>query len=156
MIVNAWNNRSPIFETKLEFSDKLFATIQTILGLCGMTFFLSKLSKTEWGWPLIIACFFFIWIIQGLSSTKTIHLFSDRLVVKRPLFITNRADKSFKIEDLKEVVFRKVKGRFGGPHLIIRSRRINESFRIDFSNEIITEFISKLIELGIKTSKDNM
>jgi hypothetical protein len=57
---------------------------------------------------------------------------------------------------LKEVIFRRIKGRFGGPHIIIRSKHINESYRIDFNEETLNKFKLTLTQLGIKVSSENM
>lgn len=136
--------------------DKLLTLGQIIFGILGLVYFSSKFTKSEWGAVLFICLFFFIWIIQAIRATKTFHLYADKLVIRRPFFFTTKSDQTFKIDELKEVIFRRIKGRFGGPHLIIRAKRLNDDFRIDFGTEIRNQFTTQLARLGVKVSSENM
>lgn len=150
------NEKELMFETKLQFKDKFLAILQIILGLGLALIYLSTMTKSQWGGQFFIASFFILFAIQGIRTTKTFLLFQDKLIVKRPFFFTNSTDIVFKIDEIKEIIFRNIKGRFGGKHIIIKSKKLNESYRIDFPEKTLGEFIFKLTELGVKTSKDNM
>ncbi|TNE74862.1 hypothetical protein EP331_00560 [bacterium] len=136
----------PIFETNLTVFDKFLVIIQLGAGVLGIGYFSAKFTRDDWGGQIFILCFFAIWIIQVIRVAKTFHLYQDRLIIKRPFFFTKKTN----------VIFRKIKGRFGGPHIIIKAKRLNESYRIDFSNFVLDDFITQLQKLGIKSSKENL
>ena len=146
----------PLFETTMSWLDKLLVTGQIAFGFFALIFSASKFTKEDWVGKLFICFFFFIWIVQAIRVTKTFHLFADRLVIRRPFFFTTKTDQTFKIDELKEVVFRGIKGRFGGPHIIIRAKLHNDAFRIDIGTEIRNIFIAQLTKLGVKVSTENM
>ena len=150
------NSNEILFETTLTWFDYLLSFLSLIFGAIGLFYFAIKMTKSEWGGQLFICVFFLIWIIQGVRGAKTFHLLEDKLIVRRPLTFTTNTDITFNIADLKEVIFRNIKGRFGGPHIIIKSKRINESYRIDFNKEKLNELNLTLSELGIKVSLENM
>ena len=145
-----------LFETSLTWLDYLLSFVSLIFGATALFYFAFTMTKSEWGAQLFMCVFFLIWIIQGVRVEKTFHLFADKLIVRRPLSFTTNTDVIFNISELKEIIFRKVKGRFGGPHIIIKSKRINESYRIDFNKDTLNKFNLTLTELGIKVLLENM
>lgn len=149
-------NQSPLLETSIGWLDKLIFYGQ--IGL--MIFIIIKIyptiSGSNWGEVLFFGVFLIIWFFQSLRRVKTFHLFQDSLVIRRPFFFNIIADKTFKIEDLKAVIFRRVEGRFGGPHLIINSKEVDDSFRIDFDEELRNNFVVRLRYLGVNVSVENM
>ncbi len=147
---------TPLFETTMTWLEKLFVAGQIGLGFLGLVYFASKFTKADWGGQLFMCFFFVIWIVQAIRVAKTFHLFADRLVIRRPFFFTTKTDQTFKIDEIKEVIFRRIKGRFGGPHLIVKAKRLNDDFRIDFGTEIRNDFIAQLTKLGVKVSSENM
>lgn len=145
-----------IFETNLTVFDRFLVIIQIAAGVLGIVYFSAKLTRDEWGSQIFILSFFAFWIIQVIRIAKTFHLYHDRLIIKRPFFFTEKTNVIFMTADIKEVIFRKIKGRFGGPHIIIRAKRLNGSYRINFSNSVLDDFIVQLQRLGIKSSKENL
>ncbi len=139
---------TPLFETTLTWLDKLLAIGQIALGFWGLIYFASQLTKSSWGGQLFLCFFFVILIVQAIRVAKTFHLYADKLIVRRPFFFTTKTDQTFKIDELKEVIFRRIKGRFGGPHLIIRAKRLSDTFRIDFGTEIRNDFIIQKFIVG--------
>ena len=144
-----------IFKTNLSSLETFLVVIQLILGVLGSAYFASSFTRDDWGAQLFILCFFIFWIIQVIRGAKTFHLFSDKLIIKRPFAFTQMTNVVFMAADIKEVIFKKINGRFGGPYILIKSKRINEAYRINFSNSVLDNFITHLQELGIKSSKEN-
>lgn len=142
----------PIFETTLGRVDKLLAIGQIALGALGIIWFTSTAVNLGWGLQLFVCLFFAVWIVQAVRGAKTFHLFSDRLVVRRPFTFTTKVDQVYRVEELREVVFSRIKGRFGGPHLHIRANGRYADYRIDFTEKIRNIFISELVKLGVKVS----
>lgn len=148
-----------LFETTITKLD-MFLTIGKIgIGIVGLVKFASNLfTKSGWGFDLFMCIFFILWIIQAIRGVKTFHLFPERLVVKRPFFFTTKTDKTFKTDEIKEVVFHRIKGKYGGWFLNIRAEQLrhNDDFRIHFGANIRSEFITQLNNLGVKvSSKEN-
>lgn len=143
-----------IFKTNLTVFDIFLVIIQLVAGILGIGYFSATATWNEWGGQIFILCFFILWIIQVIRVAKTFHLYSDRLIIKRPFFFTEKTNVIFMTVDIKEVIFRKIKGRFGGPHIIIKTKKLNASYRIDFSNSVLEDFINQLQRLGIKSSKE--
>ena len=95
-------------------------------------------------------------VIQIMRVVKRFELYDRALVVKRPLTLTSKTDTVFSISQIKEVVFRKISGRFGGSVVIVYSSVMDETYRINFPTKAIDEFITRLNELGIKTVRDQI
>lgn len=150
------NTNILLFETRLTKFDKFLVLVYLVAGTIGLIFSVVHLLFKQWGICLFICTVLILQMIQAIRVAKTFHLYSDRLVVKRPFFFSDKTDHVFKVSQLKEVRFRDIKGRFGGPHLIVRSVGLHESYRIDMKEEDVSRFITSLTYLGIKTGRDNM
>ncbi|HYD22904.1 MAG TPA: hypothetical protein VEB40_15580 [Flavipsychrobacter sp.] len=146
----------PLLETTLTWLEKLLTIGQIAVASYALFYYASKFTKAEWGGPLFLCLFFMGWIIQAIRVAKTFQLFADRLVVRRPFSITTKTDRIFKVAELREVIFRNVKGRFGGPHLIIKAKKFDDSFRIVLGEKRKNDFIDQLTKLGVKVSRENM
>ena len=105
---------------------------------------------------LILSSIYFLMIIQIIRGTKTFYLSKSSLIIKRPFLLGIINDKEFKINDLKEIIFRTVQGRFGGPHIIIKSKKETESYKIDIKQKDLELFIKHLTTLEIKTIRDKL
>lgn len=149
-------SQTPIFQTTTTWMDRFSVLIQLILAIGITVFWFLKTSKIEWGSILFLYVFISIWVIQALRSNIVFRLFSDRLEVNRPFFFISPKPKVFPVTELKEVIFRRVKGRYGGPHVIVYSKELDDSYRIDFSKETMSDFVNRLTDLGVKVSLDNM
>lgn len=93
-----------------------------------------------------------IYIFLSLSAIwmpKTFRLYTDKLVIGRPLFFLFKTETTIPVADLKSVMFKRISGRFGGPMMVISARRENHDFRIDFSNIDANEFAAKLNSLKV-------
>ena len=105
---------------------------------------------------LILSSIYFLMIIQIIRGTKTFYLSKSSLIIKRPFLLGIINDKEFKINDIKEIIFRTVQGRFGGPHIIIKSKKETESYKIDIKQKDLELFIKHLTTLEIKTIRDKL
>ena len=105
---------------------------------------------------LILSSIYFLMIIQIIRGTMTFYLSKSSLIIKRPFLLGIINDKEFKINDLKEIIFRTVQGRFGGPHIIIKSKKETESYKIDIKQKDLELFIKHLTTLEIKTIRDKL
>ncbi len=146
----------PLFKTAINQVEKLFVVGRIGIGSIGLFGFASKITKEEWGGPIFLCLFFIIYIVQAIRVAKTFHLFEDKLIIRRPFSFTNKTDQTFKIELIKEIIFRRIRGKFGGPHLIIIGKGINAGFRIEIETQERNDFIKCLTKLGIKVSSENM
>lgn len=144
-------NATPLFETSLSRQDKVFFALQTLLSLAVFIKALSLFTETDWGWPLFLALFAVGLFIQGILIAKTFHLYADRLVVRRPLFFTRKTDRSFPIAEIKELLFKKLKG----PYLHIKLKRSEASYQLGFDADTRATFITHLEALGLKVSINN-
>ncbi|MBC7863038.1 MAG: hypothetical protein IAF38_08685 [Bacteroidia bacterium] len=142
-------------EIKASSFDNIIGAFQFIGGIAGIIYVANQMTKNSWGGQLSIIIFLIILAIQGLRSSITLLILKDKLIIRRPLLLTSKTDVSFKTPEIKEVVFSKVKGRFGGPHIIIKSRRDNISYRIAGSDMVLSSFIETLTALNIKVTMDN-
>ncbi len=138
----------PIFETTLSRVDNLIAIGQIALGALGITWTTSKAVNLGWGLQLFFCLFFAGWIVQAVRRAKTFHLFADRLVVRRPFTFTTKTDQVYKVQEIREVIFSRIKG----PHLYIRANGRYADFRIDFTEKTRNIFISELVKLRVKVS----
>tara|TARA_R110002049_G_scaffold305799_1_gene503286 strand:- start:56 stop:496 length:441 start_codon:yes stop_codon:yes gene_type:complete len=100
--------------------------------------------------------FILIGIIQLVRKIKTFHLTRTELTIKRPLFPFIIADENYPLTEIKEIKFNKIKGRFGGPHLIVHSKNKNGSYRIQTTNDNIDKFETELKKLNITTTRIGM
>lgn len=115
-----------------------------------------KFGFNSKGFVIFNICFISFGIIQFMRYAKTFHLHQDKLIIKRPLFLTEKINVVFKTENIKEIIFKKIDGRFGGPFINIYSKDLDESYRINFSEREITEFSLALEKMNIKTKRENL
>jgi hypothetical protein len=95
-------------------------------------------------------------VIQVIRRVKQFVLFTDKLIITRPLFPFHLADINYKLNEIKEVKFHKIKGRFGGSFVTIRSVTLDGSYLIASDKESIDYFEMQLQKLGIKTIRDGL
>ncbi len=95
-------------------------------------------------------------IIQFIRKIKTFHLTDNVLIIKRPFFPFAMAEEKFQISKIKEIKFIKIKGRFGGKHMVVETSDRSESYRIETTIETIDEFEVNLKALGITPIRDDM
>lgn len=144
-----------VFASKLTFSDIAEGCFFILLGLFGVVKFSLEITNDSKFGQITLIIFFIFLVIQGIRVAKTFLLYEEKLVVRRPLTLTTLTDIEFPTCEIKEVVFKRIKGRFGGQHILIKSRSKYISYRIECSNKEIKEFIEKLNSLNIKTTFDN-
>lgn len=149
-------SQTPIFETTTTWMDRFSVLIQLILAIGITIIWFLKTSKIEWGSILFLYVFISIWVIQALRSHIVFRLFSDRLEVNRPFFFISPKPKVFPVTELKEVIFRRVKGRFGGPHVMVYSKELDDSYRINFPKSTMNDLVNCLTGLGVKVSIENL
>jgi hypothetical protein len=70
--------------------------------------------------------------------------------------MTSKTNTVLKLNEIKEVIFRDIQGRFGGPVIIIDSTVMTETYRMNFSRKDVSEFEIELNKLGIKTTRDRI
>jgi len=95
-------------------------------------------------------------IIQFARKIKVIYFSDSFLVVHRPLIPFSFADQIFALNDIKEVKFHKIKGRFGGDYITIKGKKQSGSYSISNKKEPIDFFENELKEFGIKTIRDGI
>lgn len=152
-MTNTESPEAPIFVVPATALDKFSAWFQIAFGLGVIIYFLPQISRHNWGMPLLLLGLFLVMVIQGMRSPKTYLLYKDKLVVRQPLYFSPKTDTIFILSDIREVGFNNRTGRFGGPHLYIRSKRLVESYRIDFPEETVDRFVQELVALGVKAVK---
>jgi hypothetical protein len=145
----------PIFESKLSLLDLLDGGFLIIIGLLGIIKFSFDFTNVGELEPLLLTIIFSALFIQGIRVIKTFILYEEKLIIRRPLTLTKKTDVVFQTSEIKEIIFRKIKGRFGGPHILIKSRSKHISYRIGSKEREIKEFIEKINSLNIKTMLDN-
>lgn len=91
-----------------------------------------------------------------MRRLKTFHLYQDKLVIKSPLFLTEKMDIIFEQKNIKEIVFRKISGRFRGESINIYSKDLDDSFGLNMPPEELEAFISKLKETNITIKTENL
>lgn len=112
----------PIYEIKGTYSEYFFNFI--LLGATGIGCVLSLINVWIVGWECLTpaACCLVFYLLTR-RRLKEYFLFADKLVVKRPLAFPKSKDDVFVASDIKEVIFRKVSGIYGGAHMIIMCKK---------------------------------
>jgi hypothetical protein len=95
-------------------------------------------------------------VIQIIRRVKQFVLYTNKLIINRPLFPFHFADISYKLNEIKEVKFHKIKGRFGGSFVTIRSINLDGSYLIASDKESIDYLEIQLQKVGIKTIRDGL
>lgn len=141
--------RKPIFQIEASFLDYFITTILLIGSVIGVITFLVEIWFTGWKnvWFALFCVGAFFYIRRGV---REFLLFDDKLIVTRPLLFSRKSDDVFFVSDIREVTFVNIKGRFGGPHMVIRcKKRMHESYGISFSRETLNEFRNALGGTGV-------
>ncbi len=95
-------------------------------------------------------------IIQLARKIKIIYLNENFITIHRLLIPFSIADQNFALNDIKEVKFHKIKGRFGGNYISIKGKKQSGSYSISNKKEPIDCFQNRLNEFGIKTIRDEI
>jgi hypothetical protein len=144
------------FKTKIDIFQTSLLTIELIAILVVGLIVIAKNAYISRNMMIVGIIMVLLSAIQIMRVVKRFEVYDEALVIKRPLSMTSKTDTIFKINQIKEIVFRNITGRFGGPVIIVYSSVMDETYRINFPKNSIDEFVSQLNELGIKTVRDNI
>lgn len=144
------------YKTKIDIFQTLILTIELVVVLIfGISILLKNIHKANglmlFGIGAIIIC-----VIQIMRVVKRFDLYDETLIITRPLSMTSKTDTVLKLNDIKEIIFRNISGRFGGPVIIIDSAVMTETYNMNFSKNDIDQFELELNNLGVKTIRDNI
>ena len=139
-----------MFETKLTFWEKFFSAIHLIGGFVGVIYFMFQFTTES----ILIAGIFLFLAIQGFRSNVFI-LNTGELIIRKPWPIQLTKDIRFRNNEIERIIFRRIKGRFGGPHIVIKSKKKDISFRINWNEQKVDDFSSIADKLGVKLEYDN-
>lgn len=129
----------------------LDSILEVGLGIC--FFFLPKSGVV----PICFGIVFILFgIIQLIRKLKTFHLTETEFLIRRPLFPYSPLLVSYPLSTIKEIGFVRIKGKFGGPYLTVRSNRVNGDFLIATSKVNIDRLEEELNKLGIKTTREGL
>lgn len=148
-----------LYKTKIDFLQTLLLIADVLLVLIafGIILFKQIINNVEKSNELIIfsSILITICIIQIIRIVKVFELYDEVMVLKRPLSFTSKTEIIIKIEDIKEIIFRKLKLN-NGTVLIIDSKNLYETYTMNFVKIEIDSFENELIKLGVKTVRDNI
>ncbi len=144
------------YRTKIDIFKTSLLTIElTSVLILGFYASIKSINKNNgmliFGIILVLVC-----AIQIIRVVKRFDLYEQVLIINRPLSFTPKTNTVLKISDIKKITFRQIKGRFGGPVLIINSSKLDETYRINFPENSIDEFETELNKLGIETVRDGI
>ena len=140
-----------LFETKIKF-------LHFILAITGRFYLLPvsylcfyKNENNNLGLISIGILSIIIGIFQFSYTLKKIQIYSDSLVIKRPMFIFN-PNKTFQKNEILKVTFKQSKSRIGGGnYLVVNTKNSEESFMLIYCGKTLKDLIAKLKEVEIKT-----
>lgn len=142
------------FQINVDLSKNIPFALDSIFEI-GIGIFL-LIKSSEPSLKLFGIGFILIGLIQLVRKIKTFHLTKTDLIIKRPLFPFKIAHEIYPLTEIKEIKFNNIKGRFGGPHIIVDSKNKNGSYRIHTTKNSIDKFERKLSKLEIKTIRIGM
>lgn len=144
------------YKTKIDIFKTTLLTIELIACfIFGFYISIKNIHKNNgmliFGILLLLVC-----AIQLVRVVKRFELYEHVLIINRPLSFTSKTNTVLKISDIKKITFRQIKGRFGGPVLILNALKSDETYRINFPESSIDEFEAALNKLGIETFRDGI
>ncbi|NRD21579.1 hypothetical protein HNV08_16105 [Winogradskyella eckloniae] len=142
------------FRIKVSLSKNIAFILDEIIGIEIGIFLYFKFSELTL--KFVGIGFVLIGLIQLVRKIKTFHLTKTDLIIKRPLFPFIIATENYPLNEIKEIKFNKIKGRFGGSHLIVDSKNKSSSFRIETTKDNIDKFELELKKLNIKSIRIGM
>lgn len=90
-------------------------------------------------------------IVQFSYTLKSFHLYSDSIIIKRPIFIFKQ-NRKFQKSEIVKIIFRQSTSRIGGGnYLILNTKNAEERFMLTYSSKTLNDFVAKLKEVEIKT-----
>ena len=95
--------------------------------------------------------FIFILLIWNLTRFKLFILYKNKLIV-RSIFFTSKADTIYKTNQINQIVFKFMSGKFGGNKMIVYSIFINDYdfYSINMKSDEINQFVLKLREANVE------
>ena len=140
-----------IFETKIKFLQIFLAILGSfyLIPISYLCFY--KNENNDLGLISIGILSIIVGILQFSYTLKKIQIYSDSLIINRPMFIFN-PNKTFQKNEIVKVIFKQSKSKIGGGnYLIVNSKNSEESFMLIYSSKTLKDLISKLKEVEIKT-----
>uniref|UniRef100_UPI0037531535 hypothetical protein n=1 Tax=Flavobacterium sp. TaxID=239 RepID=UPI0037531535 len=116
----------------------------------GIAFFFRSLNDNSDGkWLLVF--FMFIVLIWTFWRFKIFIINQNELIIRR-FFFTSKFDKSYKFNQIRQVNFTFMTGKFGGNKIIVYSIFVNDYkiYSINLKSSEIKEFITVLENHNIK------
>ena len=144
-----------IFKINLDLSKNIGFILDAIFEI-GIGIVILYKNPTDTVFIIIGVGFILVGIIQFIRKLKTFHLTNTDLTIKRPLFPFQIAQENYPLAEIKEIKFNKIKGGFGGPHLIVNSKNKNGAYRIETTKENIDKFEIEMTKLDIKITRIGM
>ena len=140
-----------IFETKIIFLQFFFAIVGCfyLIPISYLCFY--KNENNDLGLISIGILSIIVGILQFSYTLKKIQIYSDSLIINRPMFIFN-PNKTFQKNEIVKVIFKQSKSNIGGGnYLVVNTKNSEESFMLIYSGKTLKDLIAKLKEVEIKT-----
>ncbi len=144
------------YKTKIDILQTSILTIQLFAVLnFGILIFFKNMHKAN-GLMFFGIVSIILSTIQIMRVVKRFELYDKTLIISRPLSMTSKTNTVLKLTEIKEIIFRNVSGRYGGPVIIVDSSVMTETYRMNFSKNEINEFEKELNKVGVKTIRDRI
>ena len=140
-----------LFETKIKFFQYFLSSLGCfcVVPIYYQCFYANE--NNDLGLFFIGTVCIILGIIQFSFTLKSFQIYTDSIVVTRPMFIFKQKRK-FAKNEIEKIIFRQSKSRIGGGnYLIVCGRNLEESFMLIYSSKTLKEFIAKLKEVEIIT-----
>ena len=140
-----------IFETKIKFLQFFLAIVGCfyLIPISYLCFY--KNENNDLGLISIGILSIIVGILQFSYTLKKIQIYSDSLIINRPMFIFN-PNKTFQKNEIVKVIFKQSKSNIGGGnYLVVNTKNSEESFMLIYSGKTLKDLIAKLKEVEIKT-----
>lgn len=145
----------PVLETDVVFADLLICISSATLSLATAILLLFNMSAAAWGGQLTLAFFFIAIAMWAAWSSETYHLYTDKLLIKKPLTYLSSTTTVIPLSSMKEVTIKTVKYRHRRTYLTIKTRSRTYQYTVSRDMEFIDTFIAKLQQLGVNAHKDS-
>ncbi len=141
-----------LFETRIGFLQYFLAGLGCfyIIPISYWCFYAN--SDNDLGLIVLGIAFLILGIVQFTFALKSFHLYSDHLIVKRPMSLFKRESKFHKNE-IENITFGQSTSTIGGgTYIAVKTKNSEQRFNLSHSAKTIKEFAAKLNEIGIATT----
>ncbi|MBW8687413.1 YdbT family protein [Chitinophaga rhizophila] len=148
-------NRSstPLLETDVYFGDILIGISFAALSIIAALFCFFHMSSGSWGGQLTLAVFFLAVAVWILFTPHTFHLYTDRLIIRKPLTRLSATTTVIPLDQIKEVTIRRAGYGRKSTFLLIETHSRYYEYRIARNASFPDTLIHQLRQLGIQANR---